>query len=597
MENAPLNPAAGDSDEKPGGKKKKKNAEALGVFALDSKPANNPVERPENIWEKLTLSKRKGGETVKETPLSQVFTAAEAHSPGVGEADEAEVAPETLSEPEERFVERTIVEARRQAESAPPVHEEAVNPEAAGHEGAAAEAVELFRHKIISGGEPAEQAFTETLQSLGVETSGSERPPEPPVAGRADVAPETLAEPEKASRRSEMPRVEQADEPIPESIHINPTKEATEETGAPDRDEPSSSVPGMGGPPRPPRTPRLAETDYFLPAPAAPPARPAKTEKEFVPYYNNEDVVGAAFLGGLVGYLIGRRRGRIRTERKLKPIQKKLEQRVVAAERDIAVKEAHIRKMARQQAREQQRFQRTERTLRRDQHRLEAPEANQLHGKQVAPEQIGHVIVAAGDTPETSRRRFAETRAEAATSTKTGDTSKTERSREVEAPKPKPVDKRIETMSRAELLDLSGHVPVENTTLRQIYETHLVGEQGLRRLVSEYTRGGDVQKALRVELVEHEIDFERDPMLRDRKRPAEPSANHGQPTLETLLQKAGVLDHAEVREELATLKVRQAHQEQRHQEQQKRRHVLDVSMVTVIAVLTALVIMLLLRGR
>jgi hypothetical protein len=50
MENAPLNPDAGDSSKKTGGKKKKKNAEALGVFALDPNPADRPAERPENIW-------------------------------------------------------------------------------------------------------------------------------------------------------------------------------------------------------------------------------------------------------------------------------------------------------------------------------------------------------------------------------------------------------------------------------------------------------------------------------------------------------------------------------------------------------------------
>jgi hypothetical protein len=251
--------------------------------------------------------------------------------------------------------------------------------------------------------------------------------------------------------------------------------------------------------------------------------------------------------------------------------------------------------MARKQAREQQHSRQVEQLMRRDQQRLEAPEASQLHGKQVAPERIGHVIVAAGATPETSRQSFADAKIGPSTTKKI---AKAERPSKAKTPELKPIDKRIETMGRAELLDLSGKVPVENTTLRQVYETHLVGEQGLRRLVSEYTRGGDVQKALRAELVEHEIDFERDPLLRDRKRPAEaPAEDRGQPTLETLLQKAGVVDHAEVREELATLKVRQARQEQRHQQQQKHRRALDVSMVAVIAVLTALVIMLLLRGR
>lgn len=122
--------------------------------------------------------------------------------------------------------------------------------------------------------------------------------------------------------------------------------------------------------------------------------------------------------------------------------------------------------------------------------RQRAPEAHQLHGEQQAPEHIGHVLVSA----------------EAA-----------KRSREVqhEARVRLGSDKRIETLSRAELLALSEQIAFETSTLRNIYETHLIGEQALRRLVAEYLSGGDIKKALQREILEHEIDFERDPALRD----------------------------------------------------------------------------------
>jgi hypothetical protein len=203
--------------------------------------------------------------------------------------------------------------------------------------------------------------------------------------------------------------------------------------------------------------------------------------------------------------------------------------------------------------------------------RIEALEASQLHGKKVAPERIGHVLVTAEGKPS----------------------ARTER-----PPKHEPkVDKLIATMSRAELLALSEKVAVENTTLRQVYETHLVGEQGLRRLINEYVRGGDVQRALREELVEHEIDFERDPMFRDRKRPDLITSHDtaGHETLEALLEKANVLGKAETQEAAAVLKARQAHHEQQRQHHQKYRRLLDVSMVAAITILFALVIMLLLR--
>ena len=75
--------------------------------------------------------------------------------------------------------------------------------------------------------------------------------------------------------------------------------------------------------------------------------------------------------------------------------------------------------------------------------------------------------------------------------------------------------KSVETVSRQELLEASSQIMVDGTSLRQIYENHLIGEKGLRRLVIEHLRGGDIKEALRQEVVEREIDFERDPDLRD----------------------------------------------------------------------------------
>jgi hypothetical protein len=154
--------------------------------------------------------------------------------------------------------------------------------------------------------------------------------------------------------------------------------------------------------------------------------------------------------------------------------------------------------------------------------RQRAPEAKQLHGSEVVPlEHIGHVLVTAEATKHTSTAAMSE---------------------RVQLPS----DKRLDTMSRPELLSLSEQIIIEGTSLRDIYETHLIGEHALRRLLSEYFQGGDIHRALQREIVEHEIDFERDPALRDTAVPgdANDSDNQkvtapGKEALNQLLQKAG----------------------------------------------------------
>ncbi|HUA13053.1 MAG TPA: hypothetical protein VL989_00960 [Candidatus Sulfotelmatobacter sp.] len=74
---------------------------------------------------------------------------------------------------------------------------------------------------------------------------------------------------------------------------------------------------------------------------------------------------------------------------------------------------------------------------------------------------------------------------------------------------------KIDTLNRADLLSVSEDIEVEGSNLRQVFESKLVGENGLRRLIKEYLRGGDLQKALSHEILERELDFERDPKLRD----------------------------------------------------------------------------------
>lgn len=151
-------------------------------------------------------------------------------------------------------------------------------------------------------------------------------------------------------------------------------------------------------------------------------------------------------------------------------------------------------------------------------------------------------------------------------------------------------ERRVETLNRSELLSLSEKIIVEGSSLRQIYETKLVGEHGLRRLVAEYMRGGDIKKALRQEIVEREIDFERDPDLRDMAPgglPASGGGSSGQAALEKMLAGAKV-PGVDASQEAAYYQARAAY-EARQAEQHNSRKVVDVAMTTIILLLVGLV--------
>lgn len=529
MESSPSKSEDAD-DKKLTGKKKQKRAGAIGGFAVDAKSAPDKHSEPhESLLDTLTLTKRRAGESTAVIPLTQALE--EAQAAREPEAGEIEVPLESLSQSEQQFAAQEIVAAHLQAESetVPQADETetGITPAAA---------VEHFREQLTGAGLSPEEAYTETLRYIEQDAESL----------TDDKLAETGGQPVATT---------------PEHDQV-----IGEGKGYPTKTLAAGSAGGSGRPPGGPAlTPGPSHNAYIPPAAPLTP----QTTKEYVPYYNSGDVMGAALIGGIVGYLIGRRRGRIKTERKLKPIQKKLEQQVTDLRENIVSKEYHIKQIARQRRQEHQHMHKLETADTSNTKRIEALEANQLHGKQIAPETIGRVIVTAGEKPAASSQPSA---------------------KQPNIKPNKPIaPERVDTMSRAELLELSETVPLENTTLRQIYETHLIGEQGLRRLVGEYAAGGDVQKALRRELVEHERDFERDPILRDQAK----AGASGSQTLSNLLRKAGASSEAQARDELAVLKARQTHHETQQQHRHKQRKVMDISMIAAIAVLFVLVVMLL----
>lgn len=291
-------------------------------------------------------------------------------------------------------------------------------------------------------------------------------------------------------------------------------------------------------------------------------------------YYERRARSEGLLLGGLIGYLIGRRRGRIKTEKKLQPVRKRLENQVRSLDRDLAAKELVLRRLNVQKSpssspRSYERVmsQNIVRQQALKNERTPTPERTRLGlEKPARAERLGQLLVAA-QTPEKNRSQRSENIRQAF----------------------RPED--IKTMRRRELLELSEKIRVEGASLRHIYESHLIGEKQLRHLVGEYLGGQDIRRDLRREMIEREIDFERDPLLRDRVRS---QLTAGDAPLNQLLAKVGPLpgesrtdDHRQAA--AAEQAARKADQ------QRRRRRLADTGMITIIVVLAVAVAILLVR--
>lgn len=206
--------------------------------------------------------------------------------------------------------------------------------------------------------------------------------------------------------------------------------------------------------------------------------------------------------------------------------------------------------------------------------RQPAVEARWLHSAPPAPEKIGHMLMSA----EASARSG-------------------EKSKSVNLPT-ELAGQRVETLNRADLMSLSEKIVIDGSNLRQIYETHLIGERGLRRLVAEYLHGGDLKQALRGEVIERERDFERDPAVRD-MIPDQTvsgsndagSTNSAKAALDELLEKAEASSGG-MSEEAAFFKARAQYEAKELHQHKQHRRTMDVGVVAIILILLILVVVL-----
>jgi hypothetical protein len=180
------------------------------------------------------------------------------------------------------------------------------------------------------------------------------------VAEELDIKSEVSEIAEASQEAEEVPEEVETEEAAPaEAIEANPI-EASE--GTPDIPEEESQAAPAGGPvssatppvpplPMPPVSasgganlpPHQKLTPNFAHTPSSPNvATPSASAPERGRYGRGADML----VGGIIGYLIGRRRGRIKTEERLLPVQKSLEKKVKDLDEKITIREQKIRKLA-----------------------------------------------------------------------------------------------------------------------------------------------------------------------------------------------------------------------------------------------------------
>lgn len=157
-------------------------------------------------------------------------------------------------------------------------------------------------------------------------------------------------------------------------------------------------------------------------------------------------------IGGLVGYMIGRRGGRIRTEAKLIPLQEKLAQEVKDLHEKIELSEQKIRSL-------------TTRRIESD--------------PDVSPTRIIERLEHRTNQRTASREHVSSASTESA---------------------PEKLTANIDTVSVPQLLEIARSISYEGVSVKQMFEAGRLDSVGLRRVVREYLRGGDYDHVLSREL-------------------------------------------------------------------------------------------------
>lgn len=243
--------------------------------------------------------------------------------------------------------------------------------------------------------------------------------------------------------------------------------------GGDDQDDLLAVGSNSGGGNLPPYTPTLGNSGSVPPRSSSgidlsPPSHSAINNQESSSsntVYERAPTGPYVLVGGIIGYLIGRRGGRIRTEKKLLPVQKKLEAEVVGLQLAVAQGEEKIRNIVRNQ-------------------HVSSPATSELivnklvenrfnrhnkHERQDSPEKLGRIIISS-NKPEFSAGKQYD----------------------------------IERMNKNELLNIAQNIPVEYSNVRKLYESNRISEQNLKQIIKAYLNGEKYERYISDALVNYE---------------------------------------------------------------------------------------------